>query len=158
MASISTDILLSTSKLWEYVIVWHRYKQIYYASSVRMSKKCNLDGDIYEIVDIPISELEGQKLAQMGYEGIYRLDNGNYLKAHEWIAQEWGDEDPEPLGGVYYDIFTSLSDDAIAIDGGVVGYDLHDTMADFNDFLASTNQGQITHKIGVVYGYARVLQ
>jgi hypothetical protein len=116
-----------------------------------MSKKYNLDGDIYKIVDIPISEIEAQKLAPMEYEGIYRLDNGLYLKAHEWLAQEWAEEEgPEPLGGVYYDLFTSLSDDAIAIDGGVMGYDIQTTIADFNEFLATTNQGQIIRKIGVI--------
>lgn len=116
-----------------------------------MSKKnYEMDGDIYKIVDIPISELEGQFLAPMDYEGIYRLDTGHYLKAQEWLSPDWDDEGPEPLGAVYYDIYTNLADDAIAIDGGVMGYDLHSTIADFNEFLASTNQGQITHKIGVV--------
>lgn len=114
-----------------------------------MCKKYNLDGDIYKIVDIPISEIEAQKLAPMEYEGIYRLDNGLYLKAHEWLAQEWAEEEgPEPLGGVYYDLFTSLSDDAIAVEGGVMGYDLHSTLGDFNQFLAEAGQGQITRKIG----------
>jgi hypothetical protein len=115
-----------------------------------MSKKYNLDGEIYKIVDIPLSELEGQKLALMEYEGIYRLDNGLYLEAHEWLVPYWDDEGPEPLGGVYYDLFTSLSDDAIAIDGGVMGYDLNSTLEDFNEFLAEAGQGQITRKIGVV--------
>ena len=134
-----------------------------------MCKKYNLDGDIYRIVDIPISELEGQKLAPMEYEGIYRLDNGLYLKAfrrtplestmlvppmgflHEWLAQDWGDDEgPEPLGAVYYNLYTSLTDDAIDIDGGVMRYDLNSTLEDFNEFLAEAGQGQITHKIGVV--------
>jgi hypothetical protein len=116
-----------------------------------MSKNYNLDGDIYRIVDIPISELEGQKLAPMEYEGIYRLDNGLYLKAFEWLAQEWAEEEgPEPLGGVYYNLYTSLTDDAIDIDGGVMGYDLNSTLEDFNEFLAEAGQGQITRKIGVV--------
>lgn len=121
-----------------------------------MSKNYNLDGDIYKIVDIPISELEGQKLALMEYEGIYRLDNGFYLKAralryHEWLSQGWGDEEGlEPLGAVYYEIYQSLAADAIDIDGGVMGYDLHSTIADFNLFLGSAAQGQIIRKIGVV--------
>lgn len=116
-----------------------------------MSKNYELDGDIYRIVDIPISEIEGQKLAPMEYEGIYRLDNGLYLKAHEWLAQDWSEEEgPEPLGGVYYNLYTSLADDSIDIDGGVMGYDLHDTIGDFNQFLAEAGQGRITRKIGVV--------
>lgn len=115
-----------------------------------------LDGDIYEIVDIPISDLEGQKLALMEYEGIYRLDNGHYLKAQEWLSPEWDDEGrPELLGAVYYeavyyDIYEILADDAIAIDGGVMGYSSQSTIADFNEFLASANQGQIIRKIGVI--------
>lgn len=119
-----------------------------------MSKKYNLDGDIYRIVDIPISELEGQKLAPMEYKGIYRLDNGHYLKAQEWLSPEWDDEGrPELLGAVYYeavyyDIYKILADDAIAIDGGVMEYDLNSTLEDFNEFLAEAGQGQITRKIG----------
>lgn len=121
-----------------------------------MSKNYELDGDICRIVDIPISELEGQKLALMEYEGIYRLDNGHYLKAQEWLSPEWDDEGrPELLGAVYYeavyyDIYKILADDAIAIDGGVMGYDLNSTLEDFNEFLAEAGQGQITRKIGVV--------
>lgn len=115
-----------------------------------MYEKYNLDGETYRALNEPLASIRGQRLALQDYEGVYRLDSGNYLEAHEWIAQEWDGEGIEPLGWVYYTIYPTLSDDAIDIDGGVMGYDLHTTLEDFSEFLGSATQGRITRKIGVI--------
>jgi hypothetical protein len=38
------------------------------------------------------------------YPGLYILDNGNILEAHEWMDPSW-DDLVEPFGSIYYDIY-----------------------------------------------------
>lgn len=113
-----------------------------------MDESINLNGETYNVTDEPMAAIRDRRLAFTDYEGIYRLDNGSYLEAHEWIAQEWDGEGIEPIGWVYYAIYPTLSDDAPEIDGGVMGYNLYTTLNDFSEFLASAGQGRIVSRIG----------
>ena len=112
-----------------------------------MKINIDLNGETYRATNEQMADIKDQRLALREYEGIYQLDDGNYLEAHEWLGAEWDDGD-EPLGAIYYSIYSSLSNDAIDIDGGVMGYDLHTTLEDFNEFLASAAQGRIVRKVG----------
>lgn len=38
------------------------------------------------------------------YQGLYLLENGNILEAHEWMDPQW-DVLIEPFGSIYYDIY-----------------------------------------------------
>lgn len=111
----------------------------------------HLGGDTYRSCCKPYKSIAGCNMRQM-FEGIYTLDSGNILEAHEWMNPDWGDcNGNDPFGAVYYDIFELSAigeEDPIPLDGGVMGYEEDNTLSEFNDWLRWCGQGSILNKIG----------
>lgn len=78
-----------------------------------------------------------------GFAGIYELEDGAIMEAHEWFDSDWSDYDEEPYGAVYYDIYENGEE----VDGGVLGYDPGDTIQDLDDFIAGNNANGIKRLI-----------
>lgn len=78
-----------------------------------------------------------------GFTGIYELEDGAIMEAHEWEDSDWSDYDTEPYGAVYYDIYEHGEE----VDGGVLGYEPGDTISDLDDFIAGNNGNSIKRLI-----------
>ncbi|MGE4212431.1 MAG: hypothetical protein AB7E75_03590 [Candidatus Methanomethylophilaceae archaeon] len=108
-------------------------------------------GTSYLARSVPYDLIAGRLLSS-GYEGLYRLANCNILECHEWMDPHWDDDEEEPFGAVYYDIFAGGADqecDPEPIDGGVLGYSESDTLRTLNDWLVGCGQGLIIKQVGV---------
>ncbi len=81
-----------------------------------------------------------------GFTGIYELEDGSIMEAHEWMDSDWSDYDSEPAGALYYDIYENGRE----VDGGVLGYDPGDTISDLDDFIAGNNGNSIKRLIAPV--------
>lgn len=122
----------------------HRFEQYFIDCFVRYF------GTLYNMSATPYELIANSPLVS-GYEGLYRLEDGNVLECHEWIDQSWDDDEEEPFGAIYYDVFKSSPDAPLEpepIDGGVLGYSESDTLMTFNNWLLSCNQSSILAKIG----------
>lgn len=78
-----------------------------------------------------------------GFEGIYELEDGSIMEAHEWEDSDWDEEPNPPLGAVYYDIY----ENGEVVDGGVMGYDEGDRIADLDTFMRGSNQPGIARLV-----------
>lgn len=112
----------------------------------------SLCGNDYFLCYKPYTSMTRQRLCIQSYEGVYRLDSGNILEAHECMDPQWAEDEPEPTGAVYYEIYGPSAigeSNPVAIDGGLMGYGEDDTLADLDMFLLRCNQGCIMEMIGV---------
>lgn len=80
------------------------------------------------------------------WAGIYELEDGSIMEVHEW--DDWFDEselddDQEPQGAVYYDIYEGGE----AVDGGVCGYKEGDKFSDIAKFVESGNGQKIVRRV-----------
>jgi len=110
-----------------------------------------LAGQEFKLCSKSFNSIKKQKLHTQKFEGLYKLDNGNILDCHEWFDPSWEDDDPEPFGAIYYDIYEPSAmdeDDPISLDGGVIGYSKTDTLKYFGRWLEDCKQGSIIEKIG----------
>ncbi len=87
-------------------------------------------------------KVEDIDLASQEFPGIYELDDGSLMEAHEWLDPDW-EEDEEPLGSVYYAIYRDYEE----VDGGVMGYEEGDKMSDLSYFMGECNQPRIKRLI-----------
>ena len=86
-----------------------------------------------------------EKMVGGKWEGIYELESGAILEAHEWEDGDWDeyDEDERPEGAVYYDIY----ENGEAVDGGVCGYSGKDKFSDIARFVKEGNKETIIRKV-----------
>lgn len=100
----------------------------------------NANGDIFEVYP-GLRPRAGSLGASYDWHGLYLMDNGEILMADD--SEQFESEDFFLLGAVYYSIY----DETGEVDGGWFGYDERTMWRDFQDFVASANQGKVGRRV-----------
>ena len=98
------------------------------------------NGDIFEVYP-GLRPRAGSLGASYDWHGLYLMDNGEILMADD--SEQFESEDFFLLGAVYYSIY----DETGEVDGGWFGYDERTMWRDFQDFVASANQGKVGRRV-----------
>lgn len=76
------------------------------------------------------------------WHGYYITSNGMVVSVSEWEGCDYDVDEPDVVGGVYYDI--AFDDGG---DGGIMDYTESSTLAEFNDFQRDQSGGDL---IGII--------
>lgn len=98
------------------------------------------NGDIFEVYP-GLRPRAGSLGTSYDWHGLYLMDNGEILMADD--SEQFESEDFFLLGAVYYSIY----DETGEVDGGWFGYDERTMWRDFQDFVASANQGKVGRRV-----------
>ena len=98
------------------------------------------NGDIFEVYP-GLRPRAGSLGASYDWHGLYLMDTGEILMADD--SEQFESEDFFLLGAVYYSIY----DETGEVDGGWFGYDERTMWRDFQDFVASANQGKVGRRV-----------
>ena len=98
------------------------------------------NGDVFEVYP-GLRPRAGSLGASYDWHGLYLMDTGEILMADD--SEQFESEDFFLLGAVYYSIY----DETGEVDGGWFGYDERTMWRDFQDFVASANQGKVGRRV-----------